>query len=107
MQVEGVDFISVPTCDAARAVAWYRDVLWLPTSEYSTLEVETQNVTLSFWLPEEQGNDSCRTRTGSRCVSQMSPRQLRKSVPPAARSSGSRTAGYVRWGMSRIPTGTL
>jgi catechol 2,3-dioxygenase-like lactoylglutathione lyase family enzyme len=55
VRVEGVDFISVPTRDAARAVAWYRDVLGLPTSEYSTLEVETQNVTLSFWLPEEQG----------------------------------------------------
>ena len=55
MRVEGVDFISVPTRDAARAVAWYRDVLGLPLSEYTTLEVETTNVTLSFWLPEEQG----------------------------------------------------
>jgi catechol 2,3-dioxygenase-like lactoylglutathione lyase family enzyme len=55
VRVEGVDFISVPTRDAARAVAWYRDVLGLPTSEYTTLEVETTNVTLSFWQPEEQG----------------------------------------------------
>lgn len=55
MRVEGVDFISVPTRDAARSVAWYRDVLGLPTSEYTPLEVETKNVTLSFWLPEEQG----------------------------------------------------
>jgi catechol 2,3-dioxygenase-like lactoylglutathione lyase family enzyme len=55
VRVEGVDFISVPTRDAARAVAWYRDVLGLPVSEYSTLEVETRNVTLSFWLPGEQG----------------------------------------------------
>ena len=99
MRVEGVDFISVPTRDAARAVAWYRDVLGLPTSEYTTLEVETRNVTLAFWLPEEQGNDSCRTRTGSRCVLQMSPRRLRKFVPPAATSSGSRTAVYATWGM--------
>ena len=55
MRVEGVDFISVPTRDAARAVAWYRDVLGLPASDYTPLEVETTNVTLSFWLPEEQG----------------------------------------------------
>jgi len=55
VRVEGVDFISVPTRDAARAVAWYRDVLGLPASEYTALEVETTNVTLSFWLPEEQG----------------------------------------------------
>ena len=55
MQVEQVDFVSVPTRDAARAVAWYRDVLALPESEFSEGEIETPNVTLSFWSPEEQG----------------------------------------------------
>ena len=29
MKVEQVDFVSVPTRDVARAVAWYRDVLGL------------------------------------------------------------------------------
>jgi catechol 2,3-dioxygenase-like lactoylglutathione lyase family enzyme len=55
MRVDVVDFISVPTRDSARAVAWYRDVLGLPVSEHDHAEVETPNVTLSFWLPEEQG----------------------------------------------------
>jgi catechol 2,3-dioxygenase-like lactoylglutathione lyase family enzyme len=55
MRVELVDFISVPTRDCERAVAWYRDVLGLPVSEYTAGEVETPNVTLSFWRPEEQG----------------------------------------------------
>jgi catechol 2,3-dioxygenase-like lactoylglutathione lyase family enzyme len=55
MKVEQVDFVSVPTRDAARAVAWYHDVLDLPLSEYTEAEIETPNVTLSFWLPEEQG----------------------------------------------------
>jgi catechol 2,3-dioxygenase-like lactoylglutathione lyase family enzyme len=55
MRVEGVDFISVPTRDSERAVAWYRDVLGLPVSEYTSAEVETPNVTLSFWHPEERG----------------------------------------------------
>ncbi len=55
MRVEQVDFVSVPTRDSARAVAWYRDVLGLPSSEYTDAEVETPNVTLSFWNPEEQG----------------------------------------------------
>ena len=50
-----MDFVSVPTRDAERAVAWYRDVLGLPVSEYTPGEVETPNVTLSFWNPEEQG----------------------------------------------------
>jgi catechol 2,3-dioxygenase-like lactoylglutathione lyase family enzyme len=55
MQVEQVDFVSVPTRDSARAVAWYREVLGLPVSEYTDGEIETPNVTLSFWNPEEQG----------------------------------------------------
>jgi catechol 2,3-dioxygenase-like lactoylglutathione lyase family enzyme len=55
MRVEQVDFVSVPTRDSARAVAWYRDVLGLPVSEYTNGEIETPNVTLSFWSPEEQG----------------------------------------------------
>lgn len=55
MHVEVVDFVSVPTRDAARAIAWYRDVLGLPMSEYTEAEIETPNVTLSFWNPEEQG----------------------------------------------------
>jgi catechol 2,3-dioxygenase-like lactoylglutathione lyase family enzyme len=55
MEIEQVDFVSVPTRDSARAVAWYRDVLGLPPSEYTEGEIETPNVTLSFWVPEEQG----------------------------------------------------
>jgi catechol 2,3-dioxygenase-like lactoylglutathione lyase family enzyme len=55
MQVEQVDFVSVPTRDIARAVAWYRDVLGLPASEHTEGEVETPNVTLSFWAPEADG----------------------------------------------------
>jgi catechol 2,3-dioxygenase-like lactoylglutathione lyase family enzyme len=55
LQVELVDFVALPTRDPARAVAWYRDVLGLPVSEYTSSEVETPNVTLSFWMPEEQG----------------------------------------------------
>jgi catechol 2,3-dioxygenase-like lactoylglutathione lyase family enzyme len=57
MRVEQVDFVSVPTRDYARAVAWYRDVLELPVSEYSQGEVETPNVTLSFWNPEAEGEE--------------------------------------------------
>jgi catechol 2,3-dioxygenase-like lactoylglutathione lyase family enzyme len=53
MQVEQVDFVSVPTRDVARAVAWYRDVLGLAESEYTEGEVEAPNLTLSFWRPED------------------------------------------------------
>jgi catechol 2,3-dioxygenase-like lactoylglutathione lyase family enzyme len=55
IEVEQVDFVSVPTRDAERAAAWYREVLGLPASEFTVAEVETPNVTLSFWNPEAQG----------------------------------------------------
>lgn len=54
MRVEQVDFVSIPTRDVERAVAWYRDVLDLPESDVSEGEVETPNVTLSFWEPERE-----------------------------------------------------
>jgi catechol 2,3-dioxygenase-like lactoylglutathione lyase family enzyme len=57
MRVEQVDFVSVPTRDTARAVAWYRDVLGLPPSEFTDGEVEASNVTLSFWNPEADGEE--------------------------------------------------
>ena len=57
MQVEQVDFITVPTRDVSRAVAFYRDVLGLPESEYTPAEVETPNVTLSVWNPEADGEE--------------------------------------------------
>ena len=55
MEVEQVDFVSVPTRDYERAVAWYGDVFGLPVSEFSEAEVETPNLTMSFWKPEENG----------------------------------------------------
>jgi catechol 2,3-dioxygenase-like lactoylglutathione lyase family enzyme len=55
MKVEHVDFVTIPTRDVQRAVAFYRDVLGIPESEHNRAEVETPNVTLSFWNPEEQG----------------------------------------------------
>jgi catechol 2,3-dioxygenase-like lactoylglutathione lyase family enzyme len=54
VQVELVDFISIPTRDTARAIAWYRDVLGLSVSEVTEGELEAPNVTLSFWEPERE-----------------------------------------------------
>ena len=57
MEVEQVDFITIPTRDVNRAIAFYRDVLGLPVSEHNAQEVETPNVTLSFWRPEADGEE--------------------------------------------------
>ncbi|MFL5917446.1 MAG: VOC family protein [Gaiellaceae bacterium] len=53
MNVEQVDFVSVPTRDVARAVGFYRDALGLEPGADG--EIETPNVTLSFWSPERDG----------------------------------------------------
>lgn len=55
MQVEQVDFVSVPTRDYRRSVAWYRDVLGLRESEFAAFELEAPNVTLSLWSSEDDG----------------------------------------------------
>ena len=57
IEVEQVDFVSVPTCDIERSVSWYRDLLGLQPSEFSASEVEAANVTLAFWNPERDGEE--------------------------------------------------
>ncbi len=49
-----MDVIAIPTRDLSRAVTWYRDVLGLPESEVTEGELDTPNVTLSFWEPERE-----------------------------------------------------
>jgi catechol 2,3-dioxygenase-like lactoylglutathione lyase family enzyme len=55
LQVERVDFITIPTRDADRSRAWYRDVLGLPTDRNNPGELTAGQVTLSFWNPTTDG----------------------------------------------------
>jgi catechol 2,3-dioxygenase-like lactoylglutathione lyase family enzyme len=55
LDIERVDFVSVPTRDVARARRFYADVLGLPPSSGNPDEFETPNVTLALWQPEAQG----------------------------------------------------
>ena len=55
LDVEQVDFVSVPTRDADRARQFYADVLGLPPSDLNPDEFETPNVTLALWQPEAEG----------------------------------------------------
>jgi catechol 2,3-dioxygenase-like lactoylglutathione lyase family enzyme len=57
VRVEQVDFITVPTRDVTRAIAFYRDVLGLRESVLNEGEVESPNVTVAFWNPEADGED--------------------------------------------------
>jgi catechol 2,3-dioxygenase-like lactoylglutathione lyase family enzyme len=55
LDVERVDFVSVPTRDPARARRFYGDVLGLPPSARNRDEFETPNLTLALWEPEAEG----------------------------------------------------
>jgi catechol 2,3-dioxygenase-like lactoylglutathione lyase family enzyme len=55
LDIERVDFVSVPTRDVARARRFYADVLGLPPSAGNPDEFETPNVTLALWQPEAEG----------------------------------------------------
>jgi predicted enzyme related to lactoylglutathione lyase len=59
MTVTGVDFVSVPTRDLERAVAFYGETLGLPRSVYrpdrNFAEFETGTVTLTVMDPERMG----------------------------------------------------
>lgn len=55
VRIEHTDFVAIPTRDAARALAWYRDILGLPESATTDGELETPNVTLALWEPEREG----------------------------------------------------
>jgi catechol 2,3-dioxygenase-like lactoylglutathione lyase family enzyme len=55
LDIEQVDFVSVPTRDVGRAREFYGDVLGLPISDVSADEFETPNLTLALWQPEAEG----------------------------------------------------
>ena len=54
IEVEHVDFVSVPTRDPARSRRFYGEVLGLPTSATNPDEFEAGNVTLTLWEPAAQ-----------------------------------------------------
>jgi catechol 2,3-dioxygenase-like lactoylglutathione lyase family enzyme len=55
LDVERVDFVTVPTRDVSRAREFYGGVLGLPASDRTPDEFETPNVTLCLWAPEAEG----------------------------------------------------
>ena len=55
MQVERVDFVTIPTRDEERARSFYHETLGLPLDPRNPREVAAGQVTLAFWNPEEEG----------------------------------------------------
>jgi catechol 2,3-dioxygenase-like lactoylglutathione lyase family enzyme len=54
IEVERVDFVSVPTRDLTLARRFYGEVLGLPRSRTNPDEFKAANVTLTLWQPEAQ-----------------------------------------------------
>jgi catechol 2,3-dioxygenase-like lactoylglutathione lyase family enzyme len=55
LDVERVDFVTIPTRDPDRARAFYHETLGLPLDPNNPREVRTGQVTLAFWNPEKDG----------------------------------------------------
>ncbi len=107
MQVEQVDFVSVPTRDVERAVAWYRDVLGLAVSEYTPAEVETPNLTLSFWLPEEQGERFVPNENGIALRVADVARAIEEMKGAGAEVIGIQDSGVCHMGFCKDPDGNV
>src|SRR5262245_62861012 len=55
LDVERVDFVSVPIRELERSRRFYGELLGLPASRLNPDEFETPNVTLGLWQPEAEG----------------------------------------------------
>jgi catechol 2,3-dioxygenase-like lactoylglutathione lyase family enzyme len=55
LEVERVDFITIPTRDPERSRAFYHETLGLPLDPKNAHEVTAGQVTLAFWNPESDG----------------------------------------------------
>jgi len=55
IDIEKVDFVSIPTRDIAASRRFYGEVLGLPASTTNEDEFEAGNVTLALWRPEADG----------------------------------------------------
>jgi catechol 2,3-dioxygenase-like lactoylglutathione lyase family enzyme len=98
VRVEQVDFISIATRDVTLAAAWYRDVLGLTESEVTEGELETPNVTLSFWEPQRdnlpfvanEAGFAVRVEDVAEARTELEPRAssslLRRGIPGSATS---------------------
>ena len=107
MEVEQVDFVSVATRDVPRAVAWYRDVLGLPASEFSDGEVETSNVTLSFWNPAEQGEPFVANEAGVALRVPDVAAAVEEARAGGAKVIGIDDTGVCHMGFVRDPDGNV
>jgi catechol 2,3-dioxygenase-like lactoylglutathione lyase family enzyme len=107
MRVEQVDFVSIPTRDIERAVAWYRDALGLRVSPYTLGEVETPNVTLAFWNPEQDGEPFAANAAGVALRVADVEAAVEEARAAGADVIGIEDSGVCQMGFVRDPDGNV
>jgi catechol 2,3-dioxygenase-like lactoylglutathione lyase family enzyme len=107
MEIEQVDFVSIPTRDATRAVQWYGDVLGLPVSEFTDSEIETPNVTLAFWNPEEQGEPFVANENGIALRVADVEAAVEEARSAGAEVMGIQDSGVCHMGFVKDPDGNV
>jgi catechol 2,3-dioxygenase-like lactoylglutathione lyase family enzyme len=107
IKIEQVDFVSMPTRDSKRAVEWYRDVLALPESEFTEGEIEAPNVTLSFWNPEEQGEQFVPNENGVALRVADVHEAVEELRGAGAEVVGIEDSGVCRMGFVKDPDGNV
>lgn len=107
MQVERVDFVTIPTRDISRAVAWYHDVFELPASDVNDGELETPNVTLGFWNPEEQGLEFEPNTAGFALRVEDVERAVAEVEAAGAEVLGIEDSGICHMGFIKDPDGNV
>jgi catechol 2,3-dioxygenase-like lactoylglutathione lyase family enzyme len=55
IDVEGADFVTIPTRDGDAARRFYQRVLGLPADPNNDTEIRVGELTLTFWNPETEG----------------------------------------------------
>ncbi|MGH3051717.1 MAG: VOC family protein [Gaiellaceae bacterium] len=99
IEVERVDFISIPTRDIERAKSFYGETLGLPS--------ETSNVTLELWEPEAQGEPFQPNRNGIALRVADVEAAVRKLGAGGAEVIGIRDSGVCHMGFVKDPDGNV
>jgi predicted enzyme related to lactoylglutathione lyase len=107
VRVEQVDFITIPTRDVARAMEWYGRVFGLPESAHNEGELETQNVTLGFWSPEQEGLEFQPNSAGFALRVDDVEAAVKEAEAAGARVIGVHDSGVCHMGFLKDPDGNV
>ena len=107
IEVERVDFVSIPTRDIEKAKKFYGETLGLPSHSWSPDDFETSNVTLELWEPEAQGEPFEPNRNGIALRVGDVEAAVQKLGAGGAEVIGIRDSGVCHMGFVKDPDGNV